>query len=102
MVQLNIKTCEMYNLCLGGYSLVFQRNEVSSSSVLDPEDEDTMILQNVMKYLTTQCHIPEDLTLDTKNYPAANTIHCSIEKKLVSRTSMKFLYLALYCVTVIL
>jgi hypothetical protein len=55
---------------------------VSSSSVLDPEDEDTMILQNLMKYLTRQCHIPKDLTLDTKNYPAANTIHYSIEKNL--------------------
>ena len=59
---------------------MFQRNEVSSSSVLDPEDEDAMILQNVMKYLTTQYHIPEDLTLDAKNYPAANTIRCSMEK----------------------
>jgi len=29
---------------------MFQRNEVSSSSVLDPEDEDIMILQNVTKY----------------------------------------------------
>ena len=45
-----------------------------------PEEEDTMILQNVVKYPTTQCHIPEDLTLDAKNYPAANTIHCSMEQ----------------------
>ena len=29
---------------------------------------------------TTKCHIPEGSTLDAKNYPAANTIHCSIEQ----------------------
>jgi hypothetical protein len=56
----------MYNLWLGGYSLMFQGNEVSSSSVFDPEEEDTTILQNVMKYPTTHCHIPEDLNLDAK------------------------------------
>lgn len=58
-----------------------------------PEDEDTMILQNVVTHPTTECHIPEDSTLDAKNYPAAKTIHCSTEQTCFT-VSMKFLYLA--------
>ena len=39
----------MYNLWLGGYSLMFWRNELSSSSALDPEDKDT-------HYDPSECH----------------------------------------------
>ena len=47
-----------------------------------------------MSWLTRQqCHIPEDLTFDAKNYPAAKTIHCSMEQTCFT-VSMKFLYLA--------
>ena len=31
-------------------------------------------------HLTTKYHIPEGLTLDAKNHPAANTIYCSMKQ----------------------